>query len=351
MAATANINQDNTKMTPLLEEILVELKALRHDHLGVTANQPSSPTNKKSSTRGNSSQVSPIPSAKIMEIYENDQVKCRRNDGVIESLPRRIGTVEQRERWSLSVDNAWEVPEDGRLKLTFSKRSLLSLSSDTALRILEGIHKEDRDVPKWFSGGRTRIVDIFDDKTTKVYTIDPGASNITGDAIVARSPIDYSSQSRDTSMSGSSDPSPEPAFLDPDYQAKLFSDDEVLSRSKKYFWTISTLKELHTSISQNILQIRKLLEQEMSETTTEEESKGLRRVRAMLCSELREIENIASKLETKQEEATYLRDGSAWSVNPSFGYLNLLTANLLAAATYFLGFQCGSTSTYIPGRI
>ncbi|KAF5879087.1 uncharacterized protein Bfra_006291 [Botrytis fragariae] len=81
-----------------------------------------------------------------MEKYENDQVKCRRNDGVVEIFPRRIGTVEEQERWQ-----CLEVPKDGRLELTFSKRSLLSLSSDTVLKMLEGIHKEDKDVPKWFN--------------------------------------------------------------------------------------------------------------------------------------------------------------------------------------------------------
>ncbi|KAF7904731.1 hypothetical protein EAF00_002065 [Botryotinia globosa] len=189
-----------------------------------------------------------------------------------------------------------------------------------------------------------------------------------------------------------------PAFLDPDYHVEVFSDEEVLSRFTKYSWAISTLRELRKSISQNVLQIRKLLEQETSATTTEEELEGLRRVRAMLCSELRNKENVASKLETKQKEATYLRDEVSfpmqmkhliysihkallitnfisahkrnfaggtrnstrfnqniklltcvgilflalplslftWSVNTFFSYLNLLTANLLAAAVYFL---------------
>ncbi|KAF7954792.1 uncharacterized protein EAE97_000051 [Botrytis byssoidea] len=386
MAETTNINQDNTTMTPLLEEILVELKALRHGRLGLTEKQTLSLPKKKGSTRNDSTRGFPLPSVRISEIYENDQVKRRRNDGVVKSLPSRIGTVEEQERWSLLVGNAWEVREDGRLKFTFSKRSLLSLSSDTALKVLEGIHKEDRDVPKWFNGGKTRIMDIFDDKTTKFYTIDPGASNISGGGSTAKSPIDYNSQNQVTSLSGSSTPSPElqatsflacssisdskywtlletnpatfsytshsiqdlktssgnmlfcvfshaytaisetanrwkqilkyfdqsigdkPAFLDPDYHAKVFSDEEVLSRFKNYSWAISTLRELHKSISQNVLQIRNLLGQETSETTTEEELEGLRRVRAMLRSELRNIENIASKLETKQKEATYLRD-------------------------------------------
>ncbi|KAF7893530.1 uncharacterized protein EAF02_001068 [Botrytis sinoallii] len=130
------------------------------------------------------------------------------------------------------------------------------------------------------------------------------------------------------------------AFLDPEYHDKLLSDDEVLSRSKKYFWAVSALKGFRTSISRNILQIKQLLEQETSEITTEEGLEGLRRVRAMLCSELRKIENIASKLETKQEEATYFRDGSTWNIDASFDYLNLLLAvNILAAATYFLGYN------------
>ncbi|TGO14913.1 hypothetical protein BTUL_0046g00010 [Botrytis tulipae] len=442
-------------MTPLLEEILVELKALRHNRLGLTEKQTPSLPNKKCSTRNGSMRGFPIPSARISEIYENDQVKRRRNDGVVESLPSRIGTAEEQERWSLLVENAWEVPEDGRLKLIFSKRSLLSPCSDTAIKVLEEILKEDRDVPKWFNGGITRIVDIFDDKTTKVYTIDPGASNTTGGGNTARSPIDYNSQNQVTSLSGSSAPSPEvwsgpwrrimnfwnngvlhtesndisgsrtsalvtrkllesqyhlqatsfrecpaisdskywtllemnpatlayashsiqdlktgsgnmlfcvfsraytaiyetanrwkqilkcfdqsigekPAFLDPNYHAKS--------------WAISTLRELRKSTSQNVLQIRKLLEQETSETTTEEELEGLRRVRPMLCSELRNIENIASKLETKQKEAIYLSDESAWSINFFFSYLNLLlTANLLAAATYVLVLNANRLDAY-----
>ncbi|TGO81186.1 hypothetical protein BPOR_1291g00010 [Botrytis porri] len=67
-------------------------------------------------------------------------------------MPKRVGTGDEQERWSLLIGNPWEVPEDGRLKLTFSKLLLLSLSSDTASKKLEEIHKEDRDVPKWFRG-------------------------------------------------------------------------------------------------------------------------------------------------------------------------------------------------------
>ncbi|TGO78791.1 hypothetical protein BELL_0054g00290 [Botrytis elliptica] len=127
------------------------------------------------------------------------------------------------------------------------------------------------------------------------------------------------------------------AFLDPEYHEKLFFDDEVLSRSK-YQTTVRARNE------------RNYDRRRVGGTST------------------------TSKLETKQEEATYFRDGlisasslaetqnftpfnqnvklltsmsilfpalsfrmSAWSVDSSFDYRNLiLAANLLAAATYFL---------------
>ncbi|KAF5879086.1 uncharacterized protein Bfra_006290ia [Botrytis fragariae] len=60
-------------------------------------------------------------------------------------------------------------------------------------------------------------------------------------------------------------------FLYPDYCDKFLSNEEVLSRSKKYSWAISTPKDLRKSVLQNTLQVRQLLEQETSETTTEEE--------------------------------------------------------------------------------
>ncbi|TGO45275.1 hypothetical protein BOTNAR_0682g00010 [Botryotinia narcissicola] len=119
-----------------------------------------------------------------------------------------------------------------------------------------------------------------------------------------------------------------PAFLDPDYHAKVFSDEEVPSRFKNYSWAISTPRELQRLANPKTLRARN------ERNYDQRELEGHRQVRAMLCSELRNIENRASKLETKQKEATYLRDESAWSINFSVSYLNpLLTANLLAAAT------------------
>ncbi|KAJ8068636.1 hypothetical protein OCU04_002338 [Sclerotinia nivalis] len=497
MAVSSSVNCDHSKMNSLLEGILEELKAIRHERLGVTPNQSPSLPDKKIAIKSTPKQVSlvPIPmnsfvSTKIMSIYENDEVTCRSNDGVLEELPRRTGTIDEQEKWSLSVGNAWNIPEDGRFKLTFSKRSLLSLSSEAALKMLEEVHKEEIEIPKWFKGGKTRIVDVFDDETTKVYTVGPDVAKVTGSGNIAPHPINYDKQSQVASTSGGSAPSPniwsgpwrrmisiyapetrsrclvhdldvpclpskqclpkpgfgfghgyslelcfyqivtiptnkaqaipwgfwkngmlhtegnecsisstpvvkkrkllesqyhlqairspacrsisniqywtllemnpatfnshdsiqnltiasknmlfcvfyhaysavskvanrwkeileyfdqsiddKLAFLDPDYHDKLLFDDELLSRSKKYFWAISTLKELRTNISHNILQVKQLIGQETNETPTEEESRGIKRLRAMLCSELQKIEDIASKLKAKQEEAIYLRDG------------------------------------------
>ncbi|KAF7864422.1 hypothetical protein EAF04_006556 [Stromatinia cepivora] len=522
MAAIPSINREDTKMTILLEGILEELKALRHDRRGVTVKESPGPPN-KTIPKNDSSQQDPSSSSirnstaitAILKIYENDEVSCRDGDQVVENLPQRTASVEEQDKWNAIIGSAWKVPEDGRFKLTFSKRSLLSVAPKTAIEHLQGMIREDTEISKWFTGGKTRIMDVFDDQTIKVYTFNPQTAKGSNVSSAARHAIDYTNASQISALPGSSttvwsgpwrrmisiwgpetrdrcviddvgsnplpksqgSPSggigaednylfdvtfyeivsvlaeratsipwnywkhgklhsdrsedftntksrskprvrkllesryhlqafatPEPgcntqywtllelnpatftikhstqslhilsgnmllcvfahactavssivsrwkkileffdqsigdklAFLDPDYHDKLLSDDEVLSRSKKYFWAISTLKELHTSILKNIVQVDALVHRRTNESPTKEELDGIRRFRGTIQKELQKLKDIAFKLEKKKEEATYLRDGSVWSINSSFGFQNLaIVASVLATATYLI---------------
>ena len=98
-------------------------------------------------------------------------------------------------------------------------------------------------------------------------------------------------------------------FLNPERHDSLLSDDETFSRSKKYFWAITTLKELDLSLSDNLLQIRRLLDA-MAPTFIENMRKAeLEDARSCLEIRYREIEGIALKLREKRQEAGDLRDG------------------------------------------
>ncbi|KAF7958029.1 hypothetical protein EAE96_003596 [Botrytis aclada] len=97
------------------------------------------------------------------------------------------------------------------------------------------------------------------------------------------------------------------AFRDPDHHDRLLVDDETFSRSKKYFWAISILKELHVSISKNIEEIERVLEDPRirigtANTSLDLNLEGIRK-------KLKLLQDIASRLSDKREEALDLRDG------------------------------------------
>jgi hypothetical protein len=98
-------------------------------------------------------------------------------------------------------------------------------------------------------------------------------------------------------------------FLDPERHDNLLSDDETFSRSKKYFWAITTLKELDLSISDNLLQMQKLLDTEAPKWVESSRKSDLEDARSCLRIRYREIEQIALKLREKRQEAVDLRDG------------------------------------------
>jgi len=98
-------------------------------------------------------------------------------------------------------------------------------------------------------------------------------------------------------------------FLQPDRHDSLLSDDETFSRSKKYFWAITTLKELDLSISDNLLQIRRLLDARAPTFIENMRKAELEDARSCLEIRYKETEVVASKLREKRQEAGDLRDG------------------------------------------
>ncbi|KAH8599579.1 hypothetical protein B0O99DRAFT_365076 [Bisporella sp. PMI_857] len=98
-------------------------------------------------------------------------------------------------------------------------------------------------------------------------------------------------------------------FLDPERHDNLLSDDESFSRSKKYFWAITTLKELDASVSDNLLQVRRLLDSAAPSSIEKLHIAEFEDARYCLKIRYHELEEVATKLREKRQEATDLRDG------------------------------------------
>lgn len=104
------------------------VKPSQDGHLGATANEPSS---FETIALGDdpSERLPTVAEDFTLKIYDNDEVRCRNFNEVTESLPTRTASVDEQDGWNEMVGGAWNVPEDGRFKLTFSRRSLLSVDS------------------------------------------------------------------------------------------------------------------------------------------------------------------------------------------------------------------------------
>lgn len=99
-------------------------------------------------------------------------------------------------------------------------------------------------------------------------------------------------------------------LLRPDYHDSLLTDDQALSRSKKYFWAIEFLKEAGNSISDNIQQTEhflRFLESNPPGTKKAENEYHLRLKRHYLT--LQKLESLEARFRLKREEAVALRDG------------------------------------------
>jgi hypothetical protein len=108
------------------------------------------------------------------------------------------------------------------------------------------------------------------------------------------------------------------AFLDSRLHDTLLTDDESFSRSKRYFWAITTLREMHDSISNNLLETRRLMTLGFPEKKLAEELSKIKHPREWLplatrkrpfediCSRLEEL---SKKLDKRLGEVTELRNG------------------------------------------
>ncbi|KAF7864407.1 hypothetical protein EAF04_006541 [Stromatinia cepivora] len=100
------------------------------------------------------------------------------------------------------------------------------------------------------------------------------------------------------------------AFLDLGLHDTLLVDDEEFSRSKRYFWAISTLQELDISITENMSQVEKFVRtnQDSANFKDSQTSDWAKYVRS-IGTQLMELKNIAKRLQEKKDEVLYLRDG------------------------------------------
>ncbi|KAJ8068610.1 hypothetical protein OCU04_002317 [Sclerotinia nivalis] len=119
-----------------------------------------------------------LSQSEIMHVYHNDIIRLRGSErkGILENeIASRALHPGEDDRWTDVIGDAWQVPEDGRARLTFSKRWLLSLEPSAALRHLEDIRNDEASLKRWFGGLHTRVVDLFQKEEAKVYTLIGGA--------------------------------------------------------------------------------------------------------------------------------------------------------------------------------
>ncbi|TGO72778.1 hypothetical protein BELL_0420g00110 [Botrytis elliptica] len=111
----------------------------------------------------------------VMQIYHTDAISFERlgRKGVIEDEVPRLATSSEIDRWKSVVGDIYKVPEDRRLRLTFSTRWLLMLaSSDDAQQHLDRIAHDEQ-----LCRGHTTITDLFDSGQIIRYSIGVQDSN------------------------------------------------------------------------------------------------------------------------------------------------------------------------------
>ncbi|KAF5870652.1 putative mg2+ transporter zinc transport protein [Botrytis fragariae] len=99
------------------------------------------------------------------------------------------------------------------------------------------------------------------------------------------------------------------AFLDPLKHDNLLVDDETFSRSKRYFWATSTLKELDAVIPENIQHITELINQRELTPVAGDEVGFVEASRKRMRQFFEQLKEIAERLRDKRQEALDLRDG------------------------------------------
>jgi hypothetical protein len=88
-------------------------------------------------------------------------------------------------------------------------------------------------------------------------------------------------------------------FLDPEVHDSLLTDDESFSRSKRYFWAITTLKEINHTIMDNIQEIENLLAVRSPMDSAAESSEGKSRI---------DLEKEKNRLNENRRQMRVIRD-------------------------------------------
>ncbi|THV49838.1 hypothetical protein BGAL_0177g00190 [Botrytis galanthina] len=99
------------------------------------------------------------------------------------------------------------------------------------------------------------------------------------------------------------------AFLDPLKHDNLLVGEETFSRSKRYFWAISTLKELDAVISDNLHDVSELINQREITLIEGDEVELVVASRKKMRQCLERLKMIARSLSDKRQEAIDIRDG------------------------------------------
>ena len=131
-------------------------------------------------------------------------------------------------------------------------------------------------------------------------------------------------------------------FLDPEAHDSLLTDDEPFSRSKGYFWAITTLKEINHTVIDNIQEIENLLgvRSPMDSATessageprmdSEKEQNRLNEYRRQMRVIRDRLKMISANLSRKLGEVTELRNG----VNNCHGLDKLWKWNMVCLCKY-----------------
>ncbi|RFU27353.1 hypothetical protein B7463_g8978, partial [Scytalidium lignicola] len=100
------------------------------------------------------------------------------------------------------------------------------------------------------------------------------------------------------------------ALLNPGYHDSLLNDDNTFTRSKKYFWAIEFLKEVESSISDNLKQAQKFIDLMVANPPATVAARNMFATRVNKHQvAIKKLETLKISFRRKQDEAKALRDG------------------------------------------
>lgn len=133
----------------------------------------------------------------VLQIYYSNEVQFRvtghLTGGTFETQTLRASESEEESRWTDVIGESWRIPEDGRSRLSFSKRWLLSVKPDIAMQHLRDIVDEDKLIGGWLGTGPTTIIDLFDNGHKIVWAVGSAKKDTPGTGMKRANPVSGSS--------------------------------------------------------------------------------------------------------------------------------------------------------------